>query len=223
LTTVNFCRFGILAASFRDPMTSLARHPEAKIVRLQLRQNLVLRQLTREQWNDLEPQLDITDYAKGALLENQGDSSMRQYFLDGILKRVVSNAEGHEMILRFAAETEIDTSYAAWRLKTTIPYSIRAVTRARTAQLSMEEWVAFVERHPPIKSQFELEVMKLMSEVMAHTITLHLLDAPGRVARFMRKHAALIERLPKKELASYLNLSPETLSRLKRRGKIDLQ
>ncbi|MFN9974114.1 MAG: Crp/Fnr family transcriptional regulator, partial [Phycisphaerae bacterium] len=25
---------------------------------------------------------------------------------------------------------------------------------------------------------------------------------------------------PKKELASYLNLSPETLSRLKRRGKI---
>jgi DNA-binding Xre family transcriptional regulator len=26
--------------------------------------------------------------------------------------------------------------------------------------------------------------------------------------------------VPKKELASYLNLSPETLSRLKRRGKI---
>jgi CRP-like cAMP-binding protein len=205
-------------------MTSLARHSEAKIVRLQLRQNLVLRHMTREQWNDLEPQLDITDYGKGALLENQGDLSMRQYFiLDGILKRVVSNAEGHEMILRFAAETEIDTSYAAWRLKTTIPYSIRAVTRVRTAQLSMEEWVAFVERHPPVKSQFELEVMKLMSEVMAHTITLHLLDAPGRVARFMRKHAALVERLPKKELASYLNLSPETLSRLKRRGKIDLQ
>jgi len=62
--------------------------------------------------------------------------------------------------------------------------------------------------------------MKLMSEVMAHTITLHLLDAPGRVQRFMRKHAELASRLPKKDLASYLNLSPETLSRLKRRGKI---
>ena len=205
-------------------MTFLARHPEAKIVRLQLRQNLVLRHMTPEQWDELEPLLDITDYPKGALLENQGDSSMRQYFiLDGILKRVVSNPAGKEMILRFAAETEIDTSYAAWRLKTTIPYAIRAVTRVRAAELSMEEWVAFVERHPPVKSQFEFEVMKLMSEVMAHTITLHLLDAPGRVARFMRKHAALVERVPKKELASYLNLSPETLSRLKRRGKIDLQ
>lgn len=202
-------------------MTALVRHSEAKIVRLQLRQNLVLGSLTREEWERLEPLLEITDYAKGALLENQGDASMQQYFiLDGILKRVVSTPAGKEMILRFAAETEIDTSYAAWRLKTPMPYSIRAVTRARTARLSMEDWVSFLDRHPAVKSRFEFEVMKLMSEVMAHTITLHLLDAPGRVARFMRKHPALVERLPKKELAAYLNLSPETLSRLKKRGKI---
>ncbi len=58
-----------------------------------------------------------------------------------------------------------------------------------------------------------------MSEIMAHTITLHLLDAPGRVRRFERKHPDLVERIPKKELAAYLNLSAETLSRLKQRGK----
>jgi hypothetical protein len=67
---------------------------------------------------------------------------------------------------------------------------------------------------------FEYSVMHHMSDIMAHVITLHLLDAPGRVRRFMRKHPELAERLPKKELATYLNLSPETLSRLKRRGKI---
>ena len=202
-------------------MTALARHPESKIVRLQLRQNGVLRTLNRDEWERLEPLLEVTDYAKGALLENQGDSSMQQYFiLDGILKRVVSTPAGKEMILRFAAETQIDTSYAAWRLKTPMPYSIRAVTRVRTARLPMEDWSAFMDGHPALKNGFEFEVMKLMSEVMAHTITLHLLDAPGRVARFMRKHPALVERLPKKELAAYLNLSPETLSRLKKRGKI---
>ena len=104
-------------------MTSLARHPEAAIVRLQLRQNAVLRSLDRQQWEELERLVEVTDYAKGALLESQGASSMQQYFiLDGILKRVVSTPAGKEMILRFAAETEIDTSYAAWRLKTPIPY-----------------------------------------------------------------------------------------------------
>lgn len=202
-------------------MTQLALHPEFKIIRLQLRQNMVLKNLNVAQWNEFEPLLEIVDYPKGETLELQGTHSMEQYFvIEGILKRTVSNAQGKEMILRFAAEADIDTSYAAWRLQKPIPYTIRAVTRVRAAKLSMLQWAAFLERHAKIKAEFEFEVMRLMSEVMAHTITLHLLDAPGRVQRFMRKHAELAERLPKKELASYLNLSPETLSRLKRRGKI---
>ena len=148
----------------------------------------------------------------------QGDSEMEQFFiLDGMLKRVVSSAEGHEMILRFATETEMDTSYAAWCLRTPTPYSIVAVTKVRTAMLGMAQWAEFLERHADIKSRFEYEVMKLMSEVMAHTITLHLLDAPGRLSRFQRKHPELAGRIPKKELAAYLNLTPETLSRLKQK------
>lgn len=202
-------------------MPLLAAHPEARIIRLQLRQNLALRHLSAEQWEELEPMLEVVDCPKGDLLEHQGDWSMEQYFIiEGILKRVVSNAHGKEMILRFAAESDIDTSYAAWRLKTPIPYSIRAVTRVRAAKLPMAQWAEFLGRHAAIKDAFEFQIMKLMSEVMAHTITLHLLDAPGRVQRFMRKQAALADRLPKKELALYLNLSPETLSRLKRHGKI---
>jgi len=199
-------------------MSPIDTHPQRNTIRLQLRQGLVLRDMSQPAWDDLEPLLEIAEFGKGDLLVNQGHSAMEQFFiLDGILKRVVSDSKGKEMILRFAAETDMDTSYAAWRLRTPMPYSIVAVTKVRVGKLSMQHWVGFLERHADIKAQFEYEVMSLMSEVMAHTITLHLLDAPGRLSRFQRKHPELLARIPKKELASYLNLTPETLSRLRQK------
>jgi CRP-like cAMP-binding protein len=196
-------------------------HPEARLIRAQLRQNNVLKHMADAELDELEQHLVVLDCAKGEILLRQGDVEMSQYFvLDGILKRVVANAQGREMILRFAEAGNIETSYAAWRLKTPAPYSIITVTKARVTKLPLPQWAAFMQQHAHIKEVFEYEVMHHMSEIMAHTITLHLLDAPGRVHRFMRKHAELLDRVPKKELASYLNLSAETLSRLRAQGKI---
>jgi CRP-like cAMP-binding protein len=137
-------------------MTSLASHPQRNSIRLQLRQNLLLQGISPAQWSELEPLLNVADYRKGDPLARQGDEEMEQFFiLEGMLKRVVSNPEGREMILRFAAETEMDTSYAAWRLRTPVPYSIVAVTKVRIAELPMPLWVEFLERNTDLKLRFE--------------------------------------------------------------------
>ncbi|MDX5363934.1 MAG: Crp/Fnr family transcriptional regulator [Pseudazoarcus pumilus] len=202
-------------------MSPVEKHPEKNIIRVQLRQNQILKELGEVDMEALEPHLTVVDCHKGDFLLHQGVHEMEQYFvLDGVLKRVVTNQQGKRMILRFTEERSMETSYAAWRLKTPTPYSIVSVTKARVAKLPMQQWVALIENIPHLKQHFEYEVMRLMSEIMAHTITLHLLDAPGRVHRFLRKQPELFDRIPKKELASYLNISSETLSRLKHQGKI---
>ena len=225
---VNFCVISTVASNRLQlmhksdaPVLPVKNHPEKNVIRVQLAQNAVLKGMTSDQSAELEPHMVIVDCQKGDVLLDQGVHEMEQYFvLDGILKRVVTNQQAKEMILRFANEREMETSYAAWRLGTPTPYSIVCVTKVRIAKLPLLEWVAFLERHSQIKRSFEYYVMHLMSEIMAHTITLHLLDAAGRVKRFERKHAELFDRIPKKELAAYLNLSAETLSRLKQQGKI---
>ena len=116
-------------------MSSVQNHPDKNVTRVQLTQNVVLSELTAPERIDLEQLLTVVDCQKGECLLHQGDLEMEQYFiLDGILKRVVANQQGKQMILRFADECNLETSYAAWRLKTPAPYSIIAVTRVRCAR-----------------------------------------------------------------------------------------
>lgn len=202
-------------------MALIANHPEKNIIRVQLTQNSVLREMTPLEMAELEPFLVVQDHLKGDCLLHQGDRELDVIFvLDGILKRAVANQNAKEMILRFTSERNVEATYASWKLNKAAPFSVIAVTKTRVVKLSLPQWVTFIESHPNVKRIFELEVMRIMSSIMAHTITLHLLDAPGRVHRFLRKHPELFDRMPKKELASYLNLSAETLSRLKNQGKI---
>src|SRR5690554_2054464 len=136
-------------------MLSVDKHPEKNIIRVQLRQNLVLRELDEAEMSLLEPHLVVVDCQKGDFLLHQGVHEMEQYFvLDGILKRVVTNQQGKRMILRFTEERNMETSYAAWRLKTPTPYSIVSVTKARVAKLPMQQWVEFLDSQPALKQQF---------------------------------------------------------------------
>ncbi|RJX31313.1 MAG: Crp/Fnr family transcriptional regulator [Oxalobacter sp.] len=202
-------------------MALISNHPEKNIIRVQLTQTAILKDMTPSELADLEPYLAVEDYVKGDCLLHQGDRDLDVIFvLDGILKRAVANQNAKEMILRFTSERNMEATYASWRLNRSAPFSLYAVTKTRVAKLPLPQWVAFIESYPKIKQRFEMEVLNIMSSIMAHTITLHLLDAPGRVHRFLRKHPELYDRMPKKELASYLNLSAETLSRLKNQGKI---
>jgi CRP-like cAMP-binding protein len=202
-------------------LTLLAQHAQRASIQRKLKTNIVLRALPDADLDLLAQHLHVSDHKKGDVLLTQGAHDMEQYFIaEGVLKRVVANAEGKEMIVRFAKEDDMDTSYAAWRLRTPAPYSIVAVTAARVLRMPLAAWADFLDARPELKSDFEYEIMHLMSEVMAHTITLHLLDAPGRLMRFMRKYPEMLDRVPKKELASHLNLSAETLSRLKHSERV---
>ena len=97
-------------------MALIANHPEKNIIRVQLSQNCILKELSQNELAELEPHLDISDHSKGDCLTHQGDRDLEVIFvLDGILKRSVANQHAKEMILRFTSERYMEATYASWK------------------------------------------------------------------------------------------------------------
>lgn len=198
--------------------SALHDHPERHSIRLQLQRHPLLAGLDEKGHDELLQLLAIQDAHRGECLVEQGGNELRQFFvLDGLLKRVVTSPEGREIALRFAGEGDMETCYFPWRQKTRAPFSIVCAKRSRVATLSMAQWSDFLERHEAVYHAYHDHVALLGVAIADHAIALLLLDAPGRMQRFTCAHPELVDRVPRKDLASHLNLAAETLCRLSRR------
>jgi CRP-like cAMP-binding protein len=198
--------------------STLHDHPERHSIGLQLQRHPLLAELDAEGHAELQQLLVIQDAQRGECLVEQGGNELRQLFvLDGLLKRVVTSPEGREIALRFAGEGDMETCYFPWRRKSRVPFSIVCAKRSRVAALSMAQWSEFIERHEAVYHAYHDHVALLGVAIADHAIGLLLLDAPGRMQRFTCTHPELVDRVPRKDLASHLNLAAETLCRLSRR------
>jgi CRP-like cAMP-binding protein len=198
--------------------SALHDHPEQRSIRLQLQRHPLLGGLDEQGHAELQELLAVQDGHRGECLVEQGGSELRQFFvLDGLLKRVVTSPQGREIALRFAGVGDMETCYFPWRMKTKLPFSIVCATRARVAALPMAQWSDFIERHEAVYHAYHDHVALLGVAIADHAIGLLLLDAPGRMQRFTHTHPELVDRVPRKDLASHLNLAAETLCRLSRR------
>jgi CRP-like cAMP-binding protein len=198
----------------------LHQHPLRNTIGLQLRSHPLLARLDDAAHAELAALLCVHEGHRGERLVDHGSRELYQFFVvEGLLKRVVTSAEGREMTLRFAAEHDMETCYEAWRQGRGAAFAVVCARRTLVAALPIGAWCAFMARHPAALQVFQERLVQLGSAVVEHAVTLLLLDAPSRVIRFSDEHPELVQRLPQKDLASHLNLSAETLCRLTRRQR----
>ncbi|MGH7711934.1 MAG: Crp/Fnr family transcriptional regulator [Gemmatimonadaceae bacterium] len=106
---------------------------------------------------------------------------------------------------------------ARTRLPTT--YYVDAIEPSELLMITLPDFDRLLERFPDVARGYQLGLERT-SAARERRITLALNStAEERYADFVARHPAMAARIPQRMLASYLGITPETLSRVRRRRR----
>lgn len=133
--------------------------------------------------------------------------AMRQYSVD---------ANGHEHILRLGIENWWMGDYESFKMLTPSKYNVDAVEDTELLQISNDRIQELKAMIPALKRMIEVmdERSSIASQRRLHAAISY--SAEERYTEMQSTYPALLRRFPQTMIASYLGITPETLSRIKR-------
>jgi len=162
---------------------------------------------------ELQNDIHIKHYTKDSIVFYEGDESVYLYILmEGDVKLYKTSPKGTQIqINRFTAPSLI-AEFACFE-KELFPATCEFVTDGAIGLLHFDKLFEYLNQ-----AAFSLELIKsLTGKIMTLSALVHketILSSEAKVADLMIKKIAIFNRLKNNEIASILNLTPETFSRI---------
>jgi len=162
---------------------------------------------------ELKNAVHVKHYTKESIVFYEGDESEYLYILmEGDVKLYKTSPKGSQIqINRFSAPSLI-AEFACFE-KEAFPATCEFVTDGAIGLLHFDKLYEYLNQ-----PDFSLELIKsLTGKVMILSALVHketILSSEAKVADLMIKKVAIFNRLKNNEIASILNLTPETFSRI---------
>ncbi|MDQ1805812.1 Crp/Fnr family transcriptional regulator [Chryseobacterium sp. CKR4-1] len=161
--------------------------------------------------------MEIKEMGVGTILLQEGKIAKDLFFvLDGILKIVSTNEKGNEVIHFFIKENKFCTILYSFTDEVISREEIIAATSARVLVFSRKNLNELFEKLPHFKNLIENITQKtLMEKIKARN---HLMgeEATIRYHKFISDHPDLMLKVPLSDVASYLGITQQSLSRIRK-------
>ncbi|MCE7054170.1 Crp/Fnr family transcriptional regulator [Algoriphagus sp. AGSA1] len=171
--------------------------------------------LTDDEFASVSSYFFLQKFKKGAFLIRQGERVPYTYFvLSGLLKLIHTDESGKEHILSFAMEDWWETDYLAFTTNTRARMSLQCLEDSDILCISLLDYKNLCLAYPKIEHFFLQKATSGHIASQQRILSLLSSDAKERYEGLLKRYPALVQRVPKSLLASYLGVSRETLSRL---------
>ncbi|HEY1547546.1 MAG TPA: Crp/Fnr family transcriptional regulator [Kofleriaceae bacterium] len=165
----------------------------------------------------LEPQLRVRELARGGLLLTAGDhATSAGIVLAGVLREYFPLADGREVTRNFAGPGGGVGSLSDLLSTEPARTCIAAETDARVIVMPWASLRAAADHSRELERFLALTTERLYLAKAAREFELLALDADARYSRFRERFAAIEGEIALRHVASYVGVTPEHLSRLRR-------
>jgi CRP-like cAMP-binding protein len=174
-------------------------------------------ELTDEQFSKWTSQFTEKKIKKHDFLLKEGEVAKHSYFtVHGCLRLYTIDGKGKEHIMQFAPENwwigDIDSSTR----KTPSIYFIDALEDSDVLSMDIESWDRSMNEIPALALLFQRLMQNRQTASQKRIINSMSATSEERYMQFMKTYPSLAQRIPQHMIASYLGITPESLSRIRK-------
>ena len=173
--------------------------------------------LTDEEFDFIKKSFLPKHLKKGAVLLREGEVAKYSAFVEkGCLRSYVIDNKGREHIVLFAPENWWINDSESIRNGTPATYFIDAIEESDILLLDAPSHLKLLEQVPGYASAFQTGVQKHAAAKDRRIVASLTATAEERYNDFLKTYPSIAQRVPQHMLASYLGITPETLSRVRK-------
>ncbi|MBO9202735.1 MULTISPECIES: Crp/Fnr family transcriptional regulator [Niastella] len=172
--------------------------------------------ISREGMVQIMPYLEIRQFEKKKKLVNLGE--MEDYMnmvIKGLVRKYVPSSIRGEVTLQLATEGHFIQSEISFHHRVPSEVVIQTLEPTVLASIHHERMKEAMDKFPEAEQLARTIIMQMFIKKDARYFDQLNTSTRDRFIDYMNNHPHMLQRVPQKILASYLNIKPETFSRLK--------
>jgi CRP/FNR family transcriptional regulator len=155
---------------------------------------------------------------KKAWLLSEGDICHSNYFVEkGCLRMYYITDKGTEQITQFALENWWLADYMSLIMQKPSPFFIQAIEDAQVIALDHHKQEELLQQVPAMERYFRLMMQRAYAAMQMRIKYMHDFSKEEVYHQFSGLFPGFVQRIPQYMLASYLGLTPEYLSEIRKK------
>jgi len=171
--------------------------------------------LNEQEFSYLSSLFELRNFQKREKLVEEGEVEKYLNFILQGLARKYFIRKNEEMVMQFSRENEIICCYDSFNSCEPSNFSVEALEDMVVVSMTLENIEKLYEFSPKMERLGRLIATQEYLKKESLEYNRVRLTSQERFINFIRNNGYLMQRVPQKYLASYLNMKPETFSRLK--------